>query len=251
METAAGDKESQFSSRRVFLSAEWRNLAMLNYEVDPGILRSRVPHGTEVDSFQGKAFVSLVGFQFLRTKLFGILPVPFHTDFEEANLRFYVRRRERDEVRRGVVFIREIVPKRGVAQIARLVYGENYSCCPMRHDVNADGKCRTAEYQWKLNGDWCTLHVATAGDAAIPKEKSLEQFITEHYWGYVSRRGGCLEYRVSHEPWRVWTRAAGSFEGNSDLLYGRELGGILRRAPSSAFIAEGSPVVVFAGRRIS
>ena len=251
METAAGDKESQFSSRRVFLSAEWRNLAMLNYEVDPGILRSRVPHGTEVDFFQGKAFVSLVGFQFLRTKLFGILPVPFHTDFEEANLRFYVRRRERDEVRRGVVFIREIVPKRGVAQIARLVYGENYSYCPMHHDVNADGKCRTAEYQWKLNGDWCTLHVATAGDAAIPKEKSLEQFITEHYWGYVSRRGGCLEYRVSHEPWRVWTRAAGSFEGNSDLLYGPELGGILRRAPSSAFIAEGSPVVVFAGRRIS
>lgn len=224
---------------------------MLNYEVDPEILRSRVPQGTEVDSFQGKTFVSLVGFQFLRTKIFGILPVPFHTDFEEVNLRFYVWRRERDEVRRGVVFIREIVPKRGVAQIARLVYGENYSCCPMRHDVNADGKCRTAEYQWKLNGDWCTLHVATAGDAAIPKEKSLEQFITEHYWGYVSRRGGCLEYRVSHEPWRVWTRAAGSFEGNSDLLYGPELGGILRRAPSSAFIAEGSPVVVFAGRRIS
>lgn len=224
---------------------------MLNYEVDPEILRKRVPQGTEVDSFQGKTFVSLVGFQFLRTKIFGIFPVPFHTDFEEVNLRFYVRRRRRDEVRRGVVFIREIVPKRGVAQFARLIYGENYRWCPMRHDVNANGTRRTAEYQWKLNGSWCTLHAETTGDAATPEEESLEQFITEHYWGYVSRRGDCLEYRVSHEPWRVWPCTAGSFEGNSDMLYGPELGGILRRPPSSAFIAEGSPVRVFAGRRIS
>lgn len=224
---------------------------MLNYEVDPEILRKRVPQGTEVDSFQGKTFVSLVGFQFLRTKIFGILPVPFHTDFEEVNLRFYVRRRERNEIRRGVVFIREIVPKRGVAQVARLIYGENYSWCPMRHNVSANETRRTTEYQWKLNGNWCTLHAEATGDAAIPKEESLEQFITEHYWGYVSRRGGCLEYRVSHEPWRVWSCKAGRFEGNSDILYGPELGGILRCMPGSAFIAEGSPVLVFAGRRIS
>lgn len=223
---------------------------MLNYEVDPDILQRRVPRGTEVDSFQGKTFVSLVGFQFLRTKLFGILPVPFHTDFEEVNLRFYVRRRERDEVRRGVVFIREIVPMRAVAQLARLIYGENYSCCPMRHDVSANGARRTAEYQWKLNGNWCTLHAEAAGDAAIPKEESLEQFIAEHYWGYVSRRGGCLEYHVSHSPWRVWACTTGSFEGNSDTLYGPELGGLLRRPPSSAFIADGSSVLVFTGKRI-
>lgn len=250
METATGAKESQFSSRRVFLSAEWRNLVMLNYEVDADILRRRVPHGTEVDSFRGKTFVSLVAFEFLRTKLFGILPVPFLTDFEEVNLRFYVRRREGNEVRRGVVFIREIVPKRGVAQVARLIYGENYSCRPMRHNISVNGVRRTAEYQWKLDGNWCTLHAETAGDAAMPKEDSLEEFVTEHYWGYVSRPSGCLEYRVSHEPWRVQVCVTGSFEGNSDTLYGPELGGILRRPPSSAFIAEGSPVLVFAGRRI-
>ncbi|MGH9730547.1 MAG: YqjF family protein [Candidatus Acidiferrales bacterium] len=250
MEAPREEKESRFLSRRVFLSAEWRNLVMLNYEVDPDILRRRVPRGTEVDSFRGKTFVSLVGFQFLRTKLFGFLPVPFHADFEEVNLRFYVRRREGNEVRRGVVFIREIVPKRGVARIARLIYGENYICCPMRHVISANGVRRTAEYQWKLKSNWCTLHAEGAGDAAIPKEESLEQFITEHYCGYVSREGGCLEYRVSHEPWRVWKCTTGSFEGNSDMLYGPELGSVLRRTPSSAFIADGSSVLVFTGKRI-
>jgi len=250
MEALRREKESRFISRRVFLSAEWRNLVMLNYEVDPDILRRQVPHGTEVDSFRGKTFVSLVGFQFLRTKLFGFLPVPFHADFEEVNLRFYVRRREGNEIRRGVVFIREIVPKRAVAQLARLLYGENYSCCPMRHDVKANGTRKTAEYQWKLKSNWCTLHAEATGDAAIPKEESLEQFITEHYWGYVTREGGCLEYRVSHEPWRVWTCTTAGFEGDSDALYGPELGGVLRRQPDSAFIAAGSSVLVFTGRRI-
>ncbi|MGH9709897.1 MAG: DUF2071 domain-containing protein, partial [Candidatus Acidiferrales bacterium] len=111
MEADTKNKELQSYQGRVFLSAEWRNLVMLNYEIDPDILRKYVPHGTEVDSFQGKTFMSLVGFQFLHAKIFGFLPLPFHTDFDEVNLRFYVRRRESSENRRGVVFIREIVPK--------------------------------------------------------------------------------------------------------------------------------------------
>jgi len=250
MEANTENGEPQLSPGRIFLTAEWRNLVMLNYEVDPDILRRHVPQSTELDSFQGKTFVSLVGFQFLYTKLFGILPVPFHTDFEEVNLRFYVRRREGNEVRRGVVFIREIVPRRAVAQLARLIYGENYIRLPMRHKVSTNGASKTAEYQWKLNGKWCRLHAEASGDPAFPPEESLEQFITEHYWGYTSRRGGCVEYRVSHEPWRVWKGARGGFDGDGETLYGPELGGILRRPPSSAFIADGSSVLVFTGKRI-
>ncbi|MGA8767010.1 MAG: DUF2071 domain-containing protein, partial [Candidatus Acidiferrales bacterium] len=119
------DREA--GNERVFLSAEWRDLVMLNYEVEPRLLRPYVPRGTELDSFGGKTLVSLVGFQFLRTKLFGVLPLPFHSNFDEVNLRFYVRRPAVDGDRRGVVFIREIVPKRAVALLARVAYGENYS----------------------------------------------------------------------------------------------------------------------------
>ena len=142
---------TQTSNERVFLWAEWRDLVMLNYEVDPGLLRDYVPRGTELDSFRGGTLVSLVGFRFLRTKLFGVLPLPFHSNFDEVNLRFYVRRRASDgDDRRGVVFIREIVPKRAVAMLARLAYGENYSCYPMRHRVTSDGASKSAEYEWRL-----------------------------------------------------------------------------------------------------
>src|SRR5579864_4477520 len=111
------------NARPTFLTAEWRNLAMLNYEIDPNLLREYVPAGVELDQWNGHTFMSLVGFSFLNTKVLG-LPIPFHRNFEEVNLRFYVRRNTRNEIRRGVVFIKEIVPRWAIAFVARSVYGE-------------------------------------------------------------------------------------------------------------------------------
>jgi uncharacterized protein len=225
---------------------------MLNYETDPDLLARYVPRGTALDSFLGKTYVSLVGFRFCRTKLFGAMMVPFHSDFEEVNLRFYVRRQQRTESRRGVVFIAEIVPRRAVAMVARVVYGENYLCFPMKHSVSTQGPRRTIEYQWRINSEWCKLTAQASSVPALPPQKSLEQFITEHYWGYSAQRGGnSLEYQVSHVPWQVWSHAAAVFEGDASSLYGIELGRILQRRPDSAFIADGSPVVVFKGKKIS
>ena len=225
---------------------------MLNYAVDPALLRDYVPRGTELDSFRGKTYVSLVGFQFLRTKLFGYLPLPFHSNFDEVNLRFYVRRRADDGDRRGVVFIREIVPKRAVAWLARLAYGENYIRYPMRHRVSADGAGKFAEYEWRVGGSWAKLHAAGESDPVLPRENSLEQFITEHYWGYAGQRdGGTIEYHVTHPQWRVWQSARAGFVGDAAEIYGNAFAEALRRPPDSAFIAEGSPVVVFRGRRIA
>ena len=237
---------------RVFLSAEWRDLVMLNYKVPPSLLQRYVPPGTELDFFEGRAFVSLVGFRFLRTKLFGIASLPFHANFDEINLRFYVRREVGGSVRRGVVFIREIVPRAAVAMVARLVYGENYSSFPMRHAINTSAPNAMVRYEWRLGGKWCGLEAQFSGASALAPEGSLEQFITEHYWGYSTRRGGgALEYHVSHVPWRVWASETAGFHGNADALYGPELGAIIRRPPDSAFVADGSPVLVFSGKRIS
>jgi uncharacterized protein YqjF (DUF2071 family) len=235
---------------RVFLTAEWRDLVMLNYEVDPQWLGKYLPAGTLLDSFAGKTYVSLVGFRFCRTKLFGSLAVPFHSDFDEINLRFYVRRREGDGSRRGVVFIAEIVPRRMVAATARRVYGENYISLPMRHSVCAEESKKTVTYEWQLNNQWCLLEAQAMGAPELPPEASLEQFITEHYWGYSRRRRGSLEYHVAHPPWQVWPSASAKFEGDASRWYGVELGRTLLGRPSSAFIADGSPVTVFRGAKL-
>jgi uncharacterized protein len=237
-------------SQRVFLKAEWRDLVMLNYEVDPNLLIPYIPAGTSLDSFEEKTYISLVGFRFCNTKLLGRFPVPFHTHFEEVNLRFYVCCRTNNEIRTGVVFIAEMVPRRAIAATARLLYGENYKCTPMRHCIEHGEGVAQVDFRWKVDGQWCRISARTVGPPAIPEPGSLEQFISEHYWGYSAHRNGSVEYHVSHTPWPVWATATASFEGDASLHYGHDFNAILQRSPDSAFVAEGSEVTVFQGNKI-
>ena len=172
----------------IFLTAEWRYLAMLNYAVDPRMLLPRIPAGTELDFFDGQTFVSLVGFRFLNTRVRGI-PVPFHRDFDEVNLRFYVKRREDALVKRGVVFIQEIVPRRAISLVARLVYNENYRRLPMRHEIKLAGAGLSVQYEWRLRSRWNRLTVLAGSEPRPMVHDSAEQFIAEHYWGYCAQAG--------------------------------------------------------------
>ncbi|MBI4545041.1 MAG: DUF2071 domain-containing protein [Gemmatimonadetes bacterium] len=235
---------------RHFLTADWRYLAMINYQVDPSQLRPRVPRGTELDLWNDRTFVSLVGFLFLKTRVLGI-PVPFHRDFEEVNLRFYVRRRAAEGWRRGVVFIKEIVPRTAVALVARAVYGEKYVALPMRHRIDVPSgqaeKRGSVQYEWKFNGEWNGLRVEPVEVARATAPASEEEFITEHYWGYSTTASGTIEYGVEHPRWRVWRVATSAVEGDLAGLYGAECARWLEQTPSSAFLADGSPVVVRRG----
>lgn len=251
MEPPRGDTSG---ARREFLTAEWRHVVMLNYAVDPAWLDPLTPRGTELDQYAGATYVSLVGFRFLRTRVLGVW-IPLHSDFDEVNLRFYVRRREGGETRRGVVFIKEVVPRFAVAKVARLVFHENYVALPMWHrivePVSEHGRVQ-AEYRWQHGGQWNTLRAECEGKPARPGEGSIEQFITEHYWGYSSQPDrSCLEYKVEHDPWRIWKPTAAVFEGDPAGLYGDKLSRALQRPPDSAFVAEGSPVTVYRGRVVA
>jgi len=233
-----------------FLTAEWRALVMLNYVVDPAILAPRVPVGVTLDTWQGQTLVSMVGFRFLRTRLMGA-PVPFHTDFDEVNLRFYVRRDTPTEARRGVVFVKEIVPLPALAWVARAVYNENYVALPMRHTVTlpaaAADRGRVA-YEWRLNDRWNHLAAEVEGEPSPLAPGSEAEFITEHYWGYARQRDGTsLEYGVEHPRWNVWRATAAELDADVTTLYGPEFAAYLAAAPTSAFVAHGSPVIVRRG----
>ncbi len=233
---------------RTFLTAEWINLVMLNYVVDPSLLQPLVPFGTELDQHDGKTYASLIGFEFNNTRVFGV-SIPFHRSFEEVNLRFYIRRGSR----RGVVFVSELVPKLAITAIARFAFGEKYSCVPMSHRVQsrANDDVVEAEFSWGVGASRCTLQLETKGAGFLPAEASHSQFITEHYWGYAAKRnGGSLEYEVQHPQWKVREAKIAEFRGDGTRLYGAALGKAILRPPDSAFLAEGSPVTVFKGTRL-
>ena len=238
-----------------FLTAEWLHLAILNFEIDPAVLRPFVPVGTELAAWQNTTYVSLVGFQFRKVRVLG-LPIPFHRNFDEVNLRFYVRCKTDDVWRRGVVFIKEFAPRRAVAWTARMFFGENYATVPMGHHVDSPSgdpnATRRASYWWTASGREHRLDFSTDGPAALPSAGTTEEFITEHYWGYSDGIGrATTEYRVDHARWNVWTAREAHFDGDAASLYGQSFVESLTARPASAFMADGSSVAVFLGRRIA
>jgi len=240
----------------VFLTAAWRSLVMLNFEIDSTVLEPYVPTGTELDLWQDRALVSFVGFRFLGTRLFG-WRVPRHGDFDEINLRFYVRRLTPDGWRRGVVFLKEVVARPAVTRVAKWFYNENYVTLPVTHEFPARSALAAPEqpdcwkYRWGPRGAELQMVVTVVGPAQPPVPGTEAEFITEHYWGYTRQRDGLtLEYAVEHPPWKVWDADTAELSGDPTPYYGATFREALMSAPSSAFLVDGSEVVMRRGGRI-
>jgi uncharacterized protein len=239
---------------RPFLTAEWRHVAMINYKVSPDLLSKYLPTGTELDTWDGAHYASVVGLLFVDTRIRGFA-IPYHRTFQEVNLRFYVRRRVGGEVRRGVVFVSEIVPKKWVAAIARRTYNEPYRTMPMQHTVRRMGVAAEwpslVEYRWEQGAKWGKMSVEPTGPAAAMVAGSREEFIAEHNWGYTKQRdGGTIEYGVTHSRWRLWPVGKSALEADLVDLYGPEWAAALSKPADFAMLAEGSPVTVHSPVRI-
>jgi len=233
----------------VFLTAEWKKLAMANYPVDPDILRPFLPARTELDTWEGDAYVSLVGFQFNQVRVRG-WRIPFHTQFPEVNLRFYVRYKEDGQWKRGVVFVREIVPLRAVAYIANTVFHERYIAIPMRQVEAAEDQVLRTAYHWRFKGRWQGISLKADRIAQGLVAGSQEEFITEHFWGYAAHGRRTVEYQVAHPRWDIYPVREYIVDCEFGTLYGDAFAGLGNRKPQSVFLAEGSAVEVYSKRTL-
>ena len=237
--------------RKVFLTAEWRKLAIVNYAVDPGILTPYLPYGTELDYWEDKCYVSLVGFRFINTRLRGMY-VPFHINFEEINLRFYVRYKENNEWKRGVTFIKEIVPRPVLTLVANKIFNEKYITLPTRHHWKINTDTIDVGYQWKFMREWNHLEIKASSALIDMKEGSEEEFITEHYWGYTQINARLTsQYQVEHPRWQTYPVLNHSIKVRFGELYGAEFTSLKDRLPDSVILAEGSTITVRAADKIT
>ena len=235
---------------KTFLTAEWRKLILINYEIDPAVLVPYTPYGTEIDYWKDKCYVSLVGFRFINTKIKGIA-VPFHRNFEEVNLRFYVKYKHGLEWRRGVTFIKEIVPRPALTFIANAIYREKYITLPTKHTIDDSNNKLKVSYEWKFKGSWDTISVFADTNAIDMSAASEEEFITEHYWGYTPVDDRLTsQYQVAHPRWKVYPVLDHSVNVQFGELYGSEFGILKDQVPVSVMLAEGSEIIVRPANRI-
>jgi len=236
-------------TKRTFLDAQWRKLVMVNYAVDPEKLKPYLPFETELDFWNDTCYVSLVGFMFVDTKMLK-LRIPFHINFEEINLRFYVKYKDTEGYKRGVVFIKEIVPRPALTFVANLLYNENYETMKTRHTWEHTDDSLTVEYGWK-KGEWHTIKVVADNKPADIAEGSEEEFITEHFWGYTKISDTMSsEYEVAHPRWQIYPIRDYQVKVDFQKVYGSTFAFLQDAEPLSVYLAEGSEILVKQGRKI-
>lgn len=227
-----------------FLEAKWENLIMANYAVDPNVLIPYLPKGVELDSFEGKFYVSLVGFMFNKTKIFQV-PIPYLGSFEEINLRFYVVRKQEGKIKRGVVFINETVPYAPVAWMANFLYKEHYTAVKTKHNWELTDSLKRIEYSWKKDNKWNNIRVNAENNGSAMKTGSVEAFIFEHYFGYTRvNPNKTLEYRINHPSWKINQVIDHSIDCDFKKMYGSDFAFLNAQQPDNVILAEGSDVSV-------
>lgn len=228
----------------VFLKANWENIIMANYEIATEILEPFLPKGVELDLYENKCYVSLVGFMFKKTKLFNI-PIPYLGTFEEINLRFYVVRKEGNTAKRGVVFINETIPYPIVAWMANKLYKEHYTVVPTKHEINRSNTSQKVKFEWLLNKKWNSIYVEATNTATKMQNESLEQFIYEHYYGYTKvDENKTEEYKLKHPSWKTHEVLDYKIDCDFEAMYGKEFAVLNTSKPEAVFLAKGSKVEV-------
>jgi uncharacterized protein len=227
-----------------FLTAKWENLIMANYAVDPNLLIPYLPAGTQLDFYNDKAYVSLVGFLFRGTKIFRF-PIPGLGTFEEVNLRFYVTRKDGNITKRGVVFINETVPYKIVALVANYLYKEHYIAIPTKHSWSINGDYKSIEYNWKIAKRWNSISVTAFLPEILMEKNSIEEFIFEHYFGYTKIDStNTEEYKINHPRWSINKIIDYRIDCDFDKMYGKDFGILNGAKPDSIMIAKGSDISV-------
>lgn len=236
---------------KAFMNTEWRKLIMINYIIDPRLLEPFLPAETEIDTFNNKVYISLVGMMFYDTRVIKI-PIPFHTTFPEVNLRFYVRRKVNDHYRKGIVFIKEIVPKPILAVMANLLYKEHYVAMPMNNVNRVTGNQLHVGYEWKYKNHWNKMEVK-AGTESIPwREGTEEEFINDRLWGYTAESALLTrEYYVEHPRWNMYPVLQHTLDCDFEQLYGKPFAELAHQAPASVYLCEGSATTVFTNHQLS
>ena len=228
----------------VFLKARWENIVMVNYEIASEILLKYLPKGVTLDLFNGRAYVSLVGFMFKNTTIFNVPMFKLGT-FEEINLRFYVARKVGNETRRGVVFVNETVPYKTVAWLANALYKEHYTTIPTKHHWDFTRENKKIKYEWLVNKKWNSIEVSAMKEKNAMAKNSFENFIFEHYYGYTKyNETTTQEYQIAHPSWLINDILDAKIDCDFEAMYGNDFAVLNQTKPTSIFLAEGSAIEI-------
>jgi uncharacterized protein YqjF (DUF2071 family) len=221
-------------SIRPVMHQKWVDLFFMHWEYEAGLIQSRLPSGLTVDSFEGKAYLGVVGFRMRSIRPVGLPSLPWLSFFNELNVRTYVRSASGEP---GVWFFSLDCDRAPAVWIARMGFGLPYEHARISFGPGLAMSCsrskqsQSARYEW---GASSRPSVATPG--------SLEFHLAERYSFFSLKDGSLFRGQVHHSPYELSVAAVTS---SSDLPLrwnGFEVG---NRSPELAHCCKGVTVEAF------
>ena len=225
---------------KTLLTAYWTNLLAATFEADETLLNKFLPRGTELNTWHGKYLISIVAFMFSKPAILNI-SAPFYRSFEEINLRFYVRYKENDQWKKGVVFIKEIAPARIIGLTAGWLYQENFIYLPLKHKFYANNKCQYISYSCKVKNQWGHLNMVCSSKDNEPGSERVQTFVRDHYWGYTKKsNNNTAEFLIEHRLWKIYQATDYDLNLNIGEIYGKDFTDLFLQKPISVILMDGS-----------
>jgi uncharacterized protein YqjF (DUF2071 family) len=177
----------------------WDDLLLASWPVPVSAVRSLVPPGLEIDTFDGSAWVSIVPFRAGNMRLHWLPQIPGQADFHELNFRTYVRLGDT----RAVSFLSLDSPGALASLIGSKLFGLPFRDATIRIEKRGDGY--RVESRRTMRSEPPAEFIASYlpyGEAATPRPGSLENFLTARLSLFVAGRDGQLHRGdISHAPW--------------------------------------------------
>lgn len=182
-----------------FMSQKWEDLVMAHYPADPGQIQTTLPDDLFVDTFDGRAWFSVVAFRLRDLRIRPLTCLKWN-DFWEINLRTYVRNKKGDC---GVWFYSLDSSDFFGVLGARILYGLRYNFARIhRSGATSDKKLTYLSNRGKISD--CRIEVDWND---CPKQDNLygtvDHFLLERYrfWSRRSLSRSSSSAFVCHIPY--------------------------------------------------
>lgn len=170
---------------------EWNNVLFFHWVVPYKSLRNCVPKNLNIDTFDGKAYVSLVAFTMQKIRPKKLPSIPFISNFHEINLRTYIN----NDNKKGVYFLNIETEKLLSAFIAQKLSGLPYEKARIKR---VDKKYTSTNPKKKL-----FLETEFEIGETILDKTMLDIWLTERYCLYLTKGPSLYRYDIHHKEWEL------------------------------------------------
>ncbi|MFD1587458.1 YqjF family protein [Halorientalis brevis] len=185
------------------LAMRWEDVVFAHWAIDPAIVATKLPADLSVDTFDGNAYLSVVGFDMRDIRPRGF---PLGRSFPELNLRTYVQ----GDAGPGIYFFNLDADDALSVALARRLFRLSYYRAEIEIEEGDDGVLirshRTDDSVPPTDFD---ATCRPRGDPDEPEPGTLAWFLTERYRFYANVGGGDHLFvgTVDHPSWPLQSAA--------------------------------------------